>query len=177
MSVDLERIANVADAEAVASLVNKAYRPEDGARGWTHESDLIAGQRTNARQVADAINRPDSFILLCLKGQEIVACVHVEKERTECHIGTLAVSPSLQSEGIGNRMLSQAEDFARMTFSSEIFTILVLSARPELISFYTKRGYQRTGAAMDYPFLAGVGIPKLRGLKVEVLKKRSNNAP
>lgn len=175
MSIDFECIAKVADAGAVARLVNKSYRPEKGLRGWTHESDLVAGERTNERQVADAISRKDSFVLIGLRGQEVVACVHVEKEGTNCHIGMLAVSPILQRKGIGRRMLSHAERFGSETFASEAFTMLVLSERPELISFYMKCGYQRTGATMDYPLSAGVGVPTRGDLKVEVLKKRVNH--
>lgn len=175
MNIDSMCIATVTDAGAVAHLVNKSYRPEVGSPGWTHESDLVSGKRTNERQVIDTISRKDSFILLGLRGHEVIACVHVEKEGKNCHIGMLAVSPSLQGSGIGKRMLSQAEHFANTNFASETFTMLVLSERLELISFYERRGYQRTDAVMDYPLSAGGGIPKVEGLKIEILKKRPNN--
>lgn len=174
MKTDSVRIANVTDAEAVARLVNISYRPEFGTHGWTHESGLVSGERTNEHQVAEAISRKDSFVLLGLRGQEVVACVHVEKEGKNCHIGMLAVNPSLQGAGIGKRMLSEAEHFAEANFASETFTMLVLSERLELISFYVRRGYRRTDVVMDYPLSAGVGTPRFEDLKVEVLKKRSN---
>ena len=44
MCIDTFRIATNSDFEVIAHLVNEAYRPEFGATGWTHESDLVAGR-------------------------------------------------------------------------------------------------------------------------------------
>lgn len=139
MGIDSFRTANKTDAEAIAKLVNKSYRPELGSHGWTHESDLVSGDRTNARQVADAMSKEGSAILLGLRGSEVVACVHVEKDSGNCHIGMLAVMPDLQGVGIGKEMLVKAESYAIANFGSEKFIMLVVSSRSELISFYLKR--------------------------------------
>jgi hypothetical protein len=64
VSIDIFRAANNLDADVMASLVNLAYRPESGAYGWTHESDLVSGNRTSIDQVVDIISMPDSVILL-----------------------------------------------------------------------------------------------------------------
>lgn len=52
----------------------------------------------------------------------------------------------------------------------------LLAPADALSFFYMRGGYQRTNAVMDLHLLAGVGIPKLEGLKAEVLKRRSRNA-
>lgn len=173
MVIDSFRTANKTDAEAIAQLVNKSYRPESGSRGWTHESGLVLGNRTNAGQVADAMSKVGSTILLGLSGSEVVACVHIEKDSGNCHIGMLAVSPNLQGVGFGKTMLAQAESYASANFGSEKFVMLVVSSRSELISFYLRRGYQKTGTVMDYPLSAGAGTPIHAGLKIEVLEKRA----
>lgn len=165
------RPATLCDANAISHLVNQAYRPEPGACGWTHESDLVAGQRTSAEQVAQTLNRPDSVILLGSNNADIVACVHVEKDGRSSHIGMLAVHPALQGTGAGKRMLAQAEHHARTHFSAEKFIMLVLSSRLELVAFYLRRGYQKTGMVMDYPLTAGVGTPRQADLTIEVLEK------
>ena len=36
------RVATKADANDIAALVNKAYRPSQDEAGWTHESHLLA---------------------------------------------------------------------------------------------------------------------------------------
>lgn len=174
MNIDTFRTASKPDAEAIAQLVNKAYRPETGTAGWTHESDLVSGNRTSVDQVVEVMSKPDSVILVGLKGSEIVACVHVEKDGSNSHIGMLAVNPKLQGAGAGKQMLAHAESYASENFGSQKFLIVVVSSRSELLSFYLRRGYQKTGSVMDYPLSAGAGTPKHANLKIEVLEKRYN---
>ena len=176
MSIDTFHTASKSEAEAIAQLVNKAYRPETGSAGWTHESDLVSGNRTSAGQVSELMSKPDSVILVGLKDSEIVACVHVEKDGSNSHIGMLAVNPKLQGAGAGKQMLAHAERYANESFGSEKFIMAVVSSRSELIAFYLRRGYQKTGVVQDYPLSAGVGTPKFTDLKTEALEKRSNPA-
>ncbi|MEQ1742629.1 MAG: GNAT family N-acetyltransferase [Candidatus Nitrotoga sp.] len=174
MSIDIFRTASKLDAAVIANLVNMAYRPESGASGWTHESDLVSGSRTNVDQIVDIISKPDSVILLGIKGSEIVACIHIEKDDSSGYIGMFAVNPTLQGAGVGKQMLAYAEWYASENFSSDKFIMVVVSSRSELISFYQRRGYQKTGSIMDYPLSAGAGIPKHPDLKIEILEKRSD---
>ena len=176
MTIDAFRIANESDASAISKLVNAAYRPGSGTSSWTHESELVAGERTNPTQVAEIISKPNSAVIVGINNSEIIACVHIEKEGSSCHIGMLAVNPMLQGSGAGKQILAQAEKHAIEVFNSEKFVIIVVSSRGELISFYMRRGYQNTGTVIDYPLSAGAGIPKSSDLKVEVLEKRSNIA-
>jgi ribosomal protein S18 acetylase RimI-like enzyme len=82
----------------------------------------------------------------------------------------------LQGTGVGKQMLAHAEKYAREEFGSVRFIMVVVSSRPELIAFYLRRGYQRTGDLMDYPLSAGAGTPKHTGLKIETLEKPFNNS-
>lgn len=176
MPLGLITTATTADAEAIATLVNEAYRPQSGLGGWTHESTLVSGNRINADQVAAAIKREHSIILVAVAGSRPAACVHVEKEGNTGHIGMLAVKPSAQRKGVGTRMLTAAERCAQETLGADRFVLSVLSAREELISFYLRRGYQRTNIRAGYPVAAGVGIPKRADLAVEFLEKLADNA-
>lgn len=83
----------------------------------------------------------------------------------------LAVNPRLQGINLGKHMLAQAEALARTRFGSKKFILVVVSARSELIAFYLRRGYQRTGGLMDYPLSAAVGTPRVADLKIERLEK------
>lgn len=150
-----------------------AYRPKSGAAGWTHESDLVSGSRTSISQVTGMISKPDSVILLGMQGVEAVACIHIEKDGTHSHIGMFAVNPILQGAGVGKQMLAYAEQYAYESFGSDKLLMVVVSSRNELIAFYQRRGYQKTGSIMDYPLTAGAGIPRHTGLKVEILEKRA----
>jgi len=48
-------IATMTDAEPLADLVNSAYRGAGGRQGWTHEAELISGERAKASDVAAMI--------------------------------------------------------------------------------------------------------------------------
>jgi ribosomal protein S18 acetylase RimI-like enzyme len=171
MCIDVFRAAGAPDAEAIARLVNAAYRPVPGDAGWTHEADLVSGHRTTAAQVLDAVDRPDSVVFVALRDAEIVACVHVEKHDDDSHIGMLAVHPQRQAAGLGKHMLALAEDHAVMHFGAQRCLLAVLSARQELIAFYLRRGYRKTGQVMDYPLDAGFGTPRQADLHVVLLAK------
>jgi ribosomal protein S18 acetylase RimI-like enzyme len=174
MGIDTFRTASKSDAEAITNLVNRAYRPEVGASGWTHESDLVSGKRATVNQVAEIVAKPDSIVLVGFKDSEIGACVHVEKDSNNSHIGMLAVNPTLQGAGVGKQMLAYAEWYASEYYGSEKYIMFVVSSRNELIAFYLRRGYQQTGCVMDYPLSAGAGTPKHADLKIETLEKRSH---
>ena len=167
------RVATVGDAESIVRIVNSAYRPMDGVKGWTHESDLVRGERTSSGQIEALI--ASSTLIVGTIENEVVACVHVQGKGNEGHIGMLAVQPSLQAGGIGKALLAQAEYYAESVLNTECFVLIVVSEREELIEFYIRRGYTRTGVVLDYPTEAGVGIPLCGVLRLEVLRKNSRS--
>lgn len=170
-AIDEFRIATVDDVPSIVCLVNHAYRPESGQSGWTHESNLIRGDRTNASQVIELLSLANSVVLIALSQKKIVGCVHLRIEAEQCHIGMLAVDPILQNSGIGNHLLAYAESYAAKQYACETFVMAVLSARPELIAFYVRRGYRETGDVLNYPHEMGVGSPLQQNLKLMVLEK------
>ena len=117
------------DAEQIANLVNMAYRPEPSAQGWTHESDLVSGQRTNAEQVANLIHA-NGTVLMAYEGNNLLGCVHVERAEPYCCIGMLATMPALQNQGLGKKLLAAAESLAVSRFGAQGFKMSVLSSRP-----------------------------------------------
>jgi GNAT superfamily N-acetyltransferase len=166
------RTATAADAPSISVLVNAAYRPAAGAEGWTHESALIAGARTNPAQVTDLLHLPHSAVLLaCDAQQQIHGCVHVEAHGDQTHIGLLAVTPGLQDRGLGKQLLAQAEHLAAERFAASMLLLTVVRARQELRAFYLRRGYLPNGATHAYPVHAGVGQPHAGELLLEVLVK------
>ncbi len=164
------KAATLEDVTAIVMLVNRAYRPSGGTKGWTHESDIVSGERVAAEGVR-AMFAPDSFIFVAEKNQQLVACIHL-KIGDECaYIGMLATNPDQQQQGYGKLMLDYAERFATGHFSIRTFEMVVVSARTELIAFYIRRGYAKAGVVHAYPIAAGVGVPKVAGLTTEILRK------
>jgi hypothetical protein len=57
-------IATVIDARLLAHLVNAAYRGAGGNYGWTHEAELIGGNRASTRDVATLIGDRSMTVLI-----------------------------------------------------------------------------------------------------------------
>ncbi|AKM44400.1 GNAT family N-acetyltransferase [Burkholderia contaminans] len=165
------RAANEQDVDALVRLVNSAYRPTAGAAGWTHEADLIDGPRITSVQLVTALRATDSVLLVAEIEGRIAGCIEVRKDGNTAYFGTLAVSPSMQDRGLGKALLSEAEQFAIRSWKIGTAVMVVLSIRHELINFYLRRGYTRTGEPMRYPFDAGVGMPRDDGLTIETLTR------
>jgi len=165
------REATSLDAADIVGLVNRAYRPSFENGGWTHERDLVAGNRTEYEQLL-SLFRPLSKILLLCQSDVIFACVHLlHNDDSTADIGMLATEPNFQTRGLGKQMLLEAEQYAVEHYSTTMFRLCVLLARPELIAFYQRRGYQQTGEVQDYPIDAGVGQPRIDGLQIITLTK------
>jgi predicted GNAT family N-acyltransferase len=164
------RLALPEDITLLASLVNKAYRPNGNPLGWTHEAQIIYGDRISIEQLKELF-RDQSAILTLEKEGEIVACVHIEKCAGYSQIGMLATNPKMQANGIGSKMLCAAEDFADKQFYTKLLRISVLAPRSELLRFYQRRSYALTGQSYQYPIDDGIGNPLVSDLQVVTLEK------
>ncbi len=169
------RAAVVDDAEAVVSLVESAYRGEASRAGWTTEADLLDGQRTDPASVKALILAPDSVVLLAIApGDEApVACCHVARERPGvAYFGMFAVRPAMQAQGLGRSLLAEAERMARDAWGCTCMTMTVIDIRAELIAWYERRGYLRTGERKAFPYGdSRFGLPKRGDLRFELLLK------
>ena len=165
------RVAVADDADDIVALANSSYRGESGKRGWTTESDLLEGTRTDKEEVVKLITTDGSEIILCTDNDSIVGSVHVLEQGTECYLGMLMVSPELQRAGVGSKLIEAAEKHARDVWGSKTMTMSVISIRNELIAYYERRGYHRTGKIR--PFVADEvhGMPRIPGLQFETLEK------
>ncbi len=165
------RVAGQAEVPAIASLVNRAYRPAPQEAGWTHEAHLVAGMRTDASHVAGLMTAPGSVVLVGLWLDQLAACVQVETRQHGSYIGMLAVDPAMQAKGLGTQMLQFAERYAGEVQGAARFVMTVVSHRQELVSFYLRRGYELTGRTQGFPSYAGV--PKQPGLELVELAKQA----
>ncbi len=165
------RKAQPTDAERIAALVNSAYRGEHSKQGWTTEAELLDGSRTDAQDVLQLINQSGSIILLCLQGAEIMGSVHIEQARDHADLGMFVVEPGLQGQGVGKRLLTLAEQTAQQEWAARKMVMYVITLRHELIAFYQRRGYRRTGALKPFPVNPAVWTPKVSGLQLETLEK------
>lgn len=164
------RFALKYDAEEISRLVNDAYRPKSNSQGWTHEAELISGDRINAQQIEKLLQPKSSILLACLS-EKIIACVHVENSADHVYIGMLACEQNYQGQGIGKEMLFQAEQYAFAHFKAKLFKMKILSSRPELLDFYQRRGYRLSGEVEEFHSNENVGFALVTGLKIIGLEK------
>jgi len=152
-------------------LVNNAYRGESSRQGWTTEADLLDGLRTTAAEVQHLIEAEHNTILLCVSSSDIVASVCLEKDTHAVHVGMFVVNPAMQRLGIGKQLLTYAESYAKKHWSVSKFCMHVITMRHELIAFYERRGYRRTGIVKNFPVNPEMWQPKVLGLQFELLEK------
>ncbi len=163
------------DAESVTQLINLSYRGETSRKGWTTEADILDGLRTTTAHVAKVINRPDAFFLMGVLNDEIVATICCEHQiiagKPTAHFGMIAVKPALQNKGYGKDLINAAEAIVQREWRVTGFHMTVISLREELIEFYQRLGYKRTGELKDFPVAPDLWQPKVKGLALEYLAK------
>jgi ribosomal protein S18 acetylase RimI-like enzyme len=166
------RDAGPEDIEAVVALVESAYRGDASRQGWTTEADLLDGRRTGVDDVLACLRRPRSRILLAERDGALLACAHVAEEDGAGYFGMFSVDPARQGGGIGKHVLAEAERIVRDEWSLPTMRMTVIDVRDELIAFYERRGYGRTGTFKPFPYGdPRFGLPKRDDLRFEVLEK------
>jgi GNAT superfamily N-acetyltransferase len=165
------RPARPEEAGLIAGLVNSAYRGAASRAGWTSEADLLDGQRTDEQEIRRLLEDELSVILLCLKNAEVIGSVLLQNKGAAAYLGMFVVRPELQGGGLGKQFISAAEQFARQQWGSQKITMTVITLRRELIAFYERRGYRRTGQVFPFPTDPAAGIPRVPGLQFELLEK------
>ena len=166
------RDATHADIDAVVALVESAYRGDSSRVGWTTEADLLEGRRTGPDDIEAILAREQSRLLLAERDGDLLACAHVAVEDGAGYFGMFSVRPNLQGAGIGSRLLAEAERIAAQDWACPSMRMTVIDVRDDLIPFYLRRGYRRTGITKPFPYGdARFGLPKRDDLRFEILEK------
>jgi ribosomal protein S18 acetylase RimI-like enzyme len=170
------RCATPADAVALEALVNSAYRGDSSRAGWTTEADLLGGQRVDVDGLQALIARGavdgGAVVLVHEDAAGLAACVELEPRGVGCYLGMLTIRPTSQASGLGRRLLAAAERFAAARFGTREMQMTVIVQRAELLAWYERRGYRRTGERRPFPYGdPRFGLPKRPDLEFEVLSK------
>ena len=162
--------ATPADVPRLARLVNSAYRGDSSRQGWTTEAHLLDGQRIDEAGLRDMLAAPNAAMLLCLGPDDVLlGSFYAEPVNDKLSLSMLAVAPAGQTQGVGKFLLQAAEDYGRQ-HGCTLSKMTVISVRAELIAYYERRGYHRTGATEAFPTDPRYGIPK-QPLTLLVLEK------
>jgi ribosomal protein S18 acetylase RimI-like enzyme len=167
------RDAGLDDVDEIVLLVESAYRGDASRAGWTTEADLLEGQRTDGEAVRALILKEGSRVLLAERDGELLACAHLDLCPPDaCTFGMFSVRPHLQGQGVGNALLRQCEQLARADWRCRAMRMSVLRQREDLIPWYERRGYLRTGESKPFPYGdARFGLPKVGDLEFVLLEK------
>jgi len=161
--------ATETDIPPLNVLINSAYRGDSSRKGWTTEADLLGGIRTTETDLRAMLANPRATILKYEQAGSILGCVYLEEKGSELYLGMLTVSPDAQANGIGKKLMLAAEALAQEKGLSGM-VMSVISVREELIAFYERRGYQKTGETIPFPKDPRFGEPK-RELEFIIMQK------
>jgi ribosomal protein S18 acetylase RimI-like enzyme len=165
-------IAKASDLDRIVALVNDAYRGSSQAPGWTHETALLSGQRTDAAIVTAILKKEDSTVLVMRHQNHVVACVALQLlDSSNWYLSMLAVDPEHQQYGVGKQIMAGAERFAHER-GALCMKISVINLREALLAWYERQGYVRTGEVEPFPYGdATVGTPLRSDLALVTLAK------
>lgn len=169
------RYAGPADVRSVVALVESAYRGGESRTGWTSETELIEGQRTDVAMVSVLIKEPGAHVLLAEEAGVLQVCCELREPSTPggtAYFGMFAVQPLLQAGGYGRIVLAEAQRIARDEFGAAVMEMTVIRQREALIAWYERRGYEKTGETKPFPYGdESVGRPKVSDLEFVTLVK------
>ena len=128
------RLAVPDDAPALAALMSLVYRVEDFFK---------IGDRTDAAEVRDKMTH-GAFLVLEDADGTLAGAVYVSADDGLGYFGMLSIDPARQGQGLGKRLILEAEDHCRRAGCREM-ELEVVNLRTELPPFYRRFGYVESG--------------------------------
>jgi len=146
------RIAVPADLPRLHPVIERAYRGDSARQGWTHEADLLSGERIEEATLRAMFEDPGHIFLIAEQGDVAVGCVSLTARGDGLvYLGLLCVDPATQAGGIGKAIIAAAERTSRAELDADRIEMTVIDSRAELIAYYERRGFARTGERRPFP--------------------------
>ena len=160
------RRARSTDLPEIVKLVNAASTGDGGTAGWTHELGLFHGDRTDAAEIRGLFAAPGAVFLLWLESGQVGGCAYLSSSG---YMRMLCVRPTLQGRGIASRLIAECERVAREEMACRTLRISVITShRPEITTFYRRRGFVLTGQTKEFERKQAA---RIEGLRLEWMEK------
>lgn len=159
------RIATQDDAARIQDLIQSSFRTQDPRPRWTGSTELASQFHISVDEVLASMNKPECAVIVATDPTDgtIVASVECAMRRSSssaannnndndlARLSMLAVDDSRQRGGLGRAVLGRAEDYCRQEWGVTRLGLNALSTREELISWYVRCGFERTGETSPFP--------------------------
>ncbi len=140
--IDL-RFATESDLPTLMALINRAFAVENFFK---------YSERLNPEQTRDYFE--SGHFLISEQNGQIAGCIFVEVKGERGYFGLLAVDPIRQKIGLGARLVSAAEEYARERGALHM-DMTIVNLRAELPAYYEKLGYTVSGTEEIPPEMIG----------------------
>jgi ribosomal protein S18 acetylase RimI-like enzyme len=145
--------ATLSDVARVATLIERAYRGPEAAKGWTNEAELLTGPRSSPGEIEGLIREPETRFVTAFEGDKLVGCALIKSEGGgAAYFGMFAIDPDAQGGGLGKAMIARCEAAAQELWGATSMKLTVISLRQKLIQWYERRGFVQTGEREPFPF-------------------------
>ncbi|KAF3055725.1 putative gnat family protein [Daldinia childiae] len=165
------RVATPDDASQIQQLVQSAFRAEDSRENWTGDMTLASQFSVKVEEIMSNITKPDSAYLIATdENGALKGSVGVSKRNADlARIYMLAVDRHHHRGGIGRKVLAYAEDYCQRRWGVNKIGLDALSSRHELILWYIRCGYRKTGELTQFPRerFAGLDLTDLYFVELE----------
>lgn len=187
-------VAGPSDAHRLRELLHAAFRADDSRPDWTADVEMNRRFTINMDDLVAKLNDPETVYLMATvsssdmgqgrdqdKDREMIACIGITKVSlvkdrpapiAAARLSNLAIDPRLHRAGLGARVLAHAETFSRDVLGLRVLSLNALSTRRELIEWYLRRGFRKTGEVVPFPVreIDGLVLPEDLGF-VEMEKE------
>jgi N-acetylglutamate synthase-like GNAT family acetyltransferase len=129
------RVATIADAPALARIINDAF---------VVEAFFKIGDRTSTEEVVDLMNGGGEFLTVDDGDGQMAGCVYLQCRGERAYFGMLSIDPSRQGRGLGRNLIESVEARARDR-GCRFMDIHIVNLREELPAYYRRLGYEERG--------------------------------
>ena len=140
------RTAQPGDARETHQILSEAFEPYRPC----YSAEAYEVTVPSPREIEERISDPGTDVLVAVHDDEIVGTVtiHVEAEG-ELRVGSMAVKPTFQGQGIGCELPGEIERLAREK-SCPMISLESFEPLTKAITLYERFGFERTGKERPY---------------------------